>query len=62
MTNRKQPLKPQFWESPDKNLILILYKKLTMWGANKWTDSMFKKYWWVALLLVLAFFVTRTAL
>jgi hypothetical protein len=33
-----------------------------MWGANKWTDSMFKKYWWVALLLVLAFFVTRAAL
>ena len=23
-----------------------------MWGANQWTDSMFKKYWWVALLLV----------
>ena len=18
-----------------------------MWGANKWTDGMFKKYWWI---------------
>jgi len=22
-----------------------------MWGANKWTDAMFKKYWWVVLVL-----------
>jgi hypothetical protein len=26
-----------------------------MWGANKWTDSMFKKYWWVVILLVFLF-------
>lgn len=33
-----------------------------MWGANQWTDSMFKKFWWVAALLTVAFFVVRTAL
>jgi hypothetical protein len=44
------------------NPLYCLLNFYTMWGANKWTDSMFKKYWWVALLLVLAFFVTRTAL
>ena len=33
-----------------------------MWGTNQWTDSMFKKYWWVAALLTVAFFVMRTAL
>jgi hypothetical protein len=22
-----------------------------MWGANKWTDAMFKKYWWAVLVL-----------
>jgi len=24
-----------------------------MWGANKWTDSMFKKYWWVVVVLII---------
>ena len=24
-----------------------------MWGANKWTDSMFKKYWWVVIVLII---------
>ena len=48
--------------NPTKNPILRLPKKNTMWGANQWTDSMFKKYWWVAALLTVAFFVVRTAL
>ena len=26
-----------------------------MWGANKWTDQMFKKYWWVVLIMIAAF-------
>jgi len=25
-----------------------------MWGANKWTDRMFRKYWWLLLLIVIA--------
>jgi|TARA_B110000879_G_scaffold126299_1_gene166594 hypothetical protein len=30
-----------------------------MWGANKWTDSMFKKYWKVVLLLAAIFAFTK---
>ena len=26
-----------------------------MWGANKWTDQMFKKYWWVVAILMLLY-------
>ena len=33
-----------------------------MWGANKWTDVMFKKYWWVAVLLIMAYFAAHTIL
>ena len=25
-----------------------------MWGGNKWTASMYKKYWFIVLVLVLA--------
>lgn len=30
-------------------------KKFPMWGGNKWTSSMFKKYWWVICLFVVAY-------
>jgi len=23
-----------------------------VWGANEWTDNMFKKYWWVVALMI----------
>lgn len=25
---------------------------MDVWGANEWTDSMFKKYWWVVALMI----------
>jgi|SaaInl5LU_22_DNA_1037371.scaffolds.fasta_scaffold04323_7 hypothetical protein len=31
-----------------------------MWGANKWTDHMFRKYWWIVLLLAIGFIIYRT--
>ncbi len=30
-----------------------------MWGANKWTDFMFKKYWWVVLILIILYTIMR---
>ena len=30
-----------------------------MWGANKWTDQMFKRYWWVVIVLVIAYLMIR---
>jgi len=30
-----------------------------MWGANKWTDAMFKKYWKGVALLVIAYILYR---
>jgi len=26
-----------------------------MWGSNKWTETMLKKYWWVVVLLAIIF-------
>ncbi len=31
-----------------------------MWGANKWTDQMFKKYWWVVILFALLYVIYKT--
>lgn len=28
-----------------------------MWGANKWTDSMFKKYWWMLIVLIILYII-----
>ena len=30
-------------------------KRFPMWGANEWTSSMFKRYWWVICLLTLTY-------
>ena len=30
-----------------------------MWGANKWTDAMFKKYWCVIPLMMLIYLCVR---
>jgi hypothetical protein len=30
-----------------------------MWGANKWTDAMFKKHWKVILFLVAIFLFVK---
>lgn len=30
-----------------------------MWGANKWTDGMFKKYWWVVILIIFIYLLIR---
>jgi len=26
-----------------------------MWGGNKWTKSMFKKYWWIVGLIIIGY-------
>jgi len=26
-----------------------------MWGGNKWTKSMFKKYWWFICLIIVGY-------
>lgn len=26
-----------------------------IWGANEWTDNMFKKYWWLVVLMVIGY-------
>ena len=31
----------------------------TMWGANEWTDAMFKKYWRAVTALILLFLLSR---
>lgn len=31
-----------------------------MWGANKWTDQMFKKYWWVVIVFALLYIIYKT--
>ncbi len=28
---------------------------LDSWGANKWTKSMFKKYWWLVCLIIVGY-------
>lgn len=30
-----------------------------MWGANKWTDGMFKKYWWLIVILIILYILFR---
>jgi hypothetical protein len=30
-----------------------------MWGANEWTNRMFRKYWWLLLLIVIAYLTTK---
>ena len=30
-----------------------------MWGANQWTDSMLKKFWWMIPILVALFVLVR---
>ena len=30
-----------------------------MWGANKWTDKMFKRYWWAVLILALLYLIVK---
>ncbi len=30
-----------------------------MWGANEWTDAMFKKYWRAVTALILLFLLSR---
>lgn len=30
-----------------------------MWGANKWTDGMFKKYWCVVILIIFIYLLIR---
>ncbi|CAI8402528.1 MAG: Uncharacterised protein [Flavobacterium sp. SCGC AAA160-P02] len=35
---------------------------IIMWGANKWTISMFKKYWWFVCLIIVSYiFIVITA-
>ena len=31
-----------------------------MWGANKWTDQMLKKYWWVVIVFALLYIIYKT--
>ena len=31
-----------------------------MWGANKWTDQMFKKYWWAIILIAIIYILIKT--
>ncbi len=31
-----------------------------MWGANKWTDYMFKKYWWIIVILIILHIIYKT--
>jgi len=31
-----------------------------MWGANKWTDQMFKKYWRVVIVFGLLYIIYKT--
>jgi hypothetical protein len=41
---------------------IIILEKLNrnfMWGANKWTDGMFKKYWWLVMVLIMLYIVFR---
>jgi len=30
-----------------------------MWGANKWTDSMIKKYWWYIVLFIIIYLFVK---
>ena len=30
-----------------------------MWGANKWTDEMFKKYWWMIPIIIIVYLFVR---
>ena len=30
-------------------------KHFPMWGRNKWTDSMVKKYWWFIVILIIIY-------
>lgn len=30
-----------------------------MWGANKWTDAMFKKYWWMIPIIIIVYLFVR---
>ena len=32
-----------------------------MWGANKWTDQMFKKYWWAIILIAIIYILIKTS-
>ena len=42
----------------NKSAILFV-EYFTMWGANKWTDSMFKKYWRAVTVLILLYLLSR---
>ena len=41
------------------NPLYCLLNVYAMWGANKWTDSMFKKYWRAVTVLILLFLLSR---
>jgi hypothetical protein len=43
------------------NRYLSILIKMSMWGANKWTDDMFRKYWWVVATLIVVYVVWRIA-
>ncbi len=34
---------------------MLKNNKFPMWGANKWTKSMFKKYWGLACLVIVGY-------
>jgi len=42
-----------------KACFIILYLNIIMWGANKWTDSMIKKYWWYIVLVIIMLIIAK---
>ena len=38
-----------------KQLVMSKKNNFPMWGGNKWTKSMFKKYWFVLCLMIVGY-------
>jgi preprotein translocase subunit SecG len=46
-------------QEDEKTITLEKINHSSMWGANKWTDYMFKKYWWLIVILIILYIILK---